>query len=865
MTFRISIVFLALACATGVGRAQCVLPDSQWAGANNPTLLVLADFNHDGRADIAVSQQINAVSVGLQSAIGTYPAFMPFIPTSFATRAIAAGDLDGDGNADLVIGGNGLARALGNGDGTFQTPVAVAGGPAFSESAVLFDLDVNGTLDLVLTSPATNAALVFLGNGAGGFAPPSTIALGAGNGPYGVVATRFDADAIPDLVIGTGGAAVTFVRGLGGAMFAPPVHTSLGEGGAPRLAVGDLNGDSFPDVAATTATTLKVLANNGAGGLAQIASIALPTPRDVALADFDGDGRLDLIAPIFRGQAAIVRSLGGNTFSAPAFFVAGSNPLSVLCADVNADGAADAMITCPSEGRVRVVLGDGQGGLRSPRRLDPGVSASTSVGEIRRGDLNADGREDVAYQVLFPSSQTTIYTKLAGSDGSLGPPIPTLLPVAAAHGFALERMNADAFPDLVYGFFGGVGIALGNGAGGFAAPVQYGGFAVGFAPVAGDVSGDGNADVVSGEFATLPFPPFVMGTRLQVHLGDGLGGLGAPVTLNSGLAPLGLLLGDFDGAFGLDIVAFHTSETYASVFLSQGGGSFAYHTFPAGSAGRTAMAADLNGDGKQDVFHTLGGGTWHAGDGSGGFGAAHTLPVFFGTLDDAVIADFDGNGTVDVIGLATSHLEFHSGLGGGSFASVCDAFAGSNSVESIVDVDVDGDGIREIAVAHFDPVTGITLHRNQLHELAPQSYCTAKLNSLGCLPATSSSGTSSASAASGFIVRGTNVRNKKTGLMFYGVAGRASTPFSGGILCVATPIKRSPALASGGSPTGSDCSGVYSIDMNAFAAGALGGTPLLALGNVGTRVSCQFWGRDPGFVAPNNTTLTDGLEYTVLP
>jgi hypothetical protein len=60
-----------------------------------------------------------------------------------------------------------------------------------------------------------------------------------------------------------------------------------------------------------------------------------------------------------------------------------------------------------------------------------------------------------------------------------------------------------------------------------------------------------------------------------------------------------------------------------------------------------------------------------------------------------------------------------------------------------------------------------------------------------------------------------------------------------------------------------DCSGIYAIDMNLFAVSAGPPVPLAALQVPGTVVNCQFWGRDPGFPAPFNTTLTDGLEYPV--
>jgi hypothetical protein len=148
---------------------------------------------------------------------------------------------------------------------------------------------------------------------------------------------------------------------------------------------------------------------------------------------------------------------------------------------------------------------------------------------------------------------------------------------------------------------------------------------------------------------------------------------------------------------------------------------------------------------------------------------------------------------------------------------------------------------------------------------APLSYCTAKLNSLGCMPTIGSSGTPSATAASGFAVNATNMINNKSCLMFYGTTGQSSGAFQGGILCVKAPVKRTPGTTTGGNPPPNDCSGAPSIDMTAFAVGALGGTPLSALTVPGTVVTCQWWGRDPGFAAPINTQLTNGLQYTICP
>jgi hypothetical protein len=139
----------------------------------------------------------------------------------------------------------------------------------------------------------------------------------------------------------------------------------------------------------------------------------------------------------------------------------------------------------------------------------------------------------------------------------------------------------------------------------------------------------------------------------------------------------------------------------------------------------------------------------------------------------------------------------------------------------------------------------------------PTSYCTGKVNSLGCPPTIEGVGYPAPSAAFGFKVVAKNVRNNRFGLLIASTNGRAAIPFLGGTLCLAPPISRTVISSSGGSPAPvQDCSGVWVGDFNAYLFSLPGPAD-----PIGTQYNVQWWGRD----VLGNAALTPGLEFTLCP
>jgi hypothetical protein len=175
--------------------------------------------------------------------------------------------------------------------------------------------------------------------------------------------------------------------------------------------------------------------------------------------------------------------------------------------------------------------------------------------------------------------------------------------------------------------------------------------------------------------------------------------------------------------------------------------------------------------------------------------------------------------------------------------------------------DLDGDGFLDFLVGGSSADTPSTdcgkLKSYRLFPTFAGVYCTAKVNSLGCSPAMSWNGSASATSASPFLVTCSNVLNQRVGMLTYSFAPR-NTPYQGGTLCIATPFARTNAQGSGGSPTGSDCTGAYAFDFNARIQSGI--DPALV---VGAEVFTQYRARDPQAIS--SSSLSNALRFVVNP
>ena len=330
----------------------------------------------------------------------------------------------------------------------------------------------------------------------------------------------------------------------------------------------------------------------------------------------------------------------------------GDRPADIAVADLNSDNHLDLLTANTGGNTISVLLGDGRGEFRAAAGSPLAGCPVTHL--VVPGDVNIDHKLDLAI-TCHDSNDVIIYLGdgRGGFTSAPGSPFPLLRGTQPHnHGLALADVNGDAHPDILTSNQNhhSVSVLLGDGRGGFR-PAGGSPFPVGRAPyplAAGDVNGDGHADVVT---------PNVGSNNVTVLLGDGRGGFApAPASpLAVATRPYFVALGDLNGDRKLDLAVAHDDITLITVLLGDGRGGFRPapgSPLDAGARGGEVLLVDVNGDARLDLVTGTDANTVVVllGDGSGRFRPAPGSPFATGRGPWGVAAaDINGDGKLDIL------------------------------------------------------------------------------------------------------------------------------------------------------------------------------------------------------------------------
>ena len=681
----------------------------------NPTSVTTGDFNSDGKLDLAVaSDGSNNVSILLGDGSGSFSsaAGSPYAVGS-NPRYIATGDFNGDGIPDLVVANllsNNVSILLGkvNRNGTFQGAVNYPVG-THPNSIAVGDFNYDGKLDLAVSNGDSNDVSIMLGRGDGTF--QAAVSYPAGFQARSVIMGDFNGDGKLDLaVLRYMDSLVSILLGNGDGTFQAP--SGYFAGSYPYyVAAGDFNRDGKLDLAIANAggNTVSILLNNSSGGFSYTYSYSvIPSSysRAIIPGDFNGDGKLDLAVACNLGSIniSILQGNGNGTFESAVNYGAGASPEFITAGDFNNDGRLDLAVANYFGSNVSVLLNssafDPAGAFAPPVNYGAGGFPRS----VTAADFNGDGRLDMAVVNYLDITVSILLGDgagvfaQAGNYGMMG--YPNYVTTGDFNGDGrLDLAVVGAYRPGVY-YVGYVSVLLGNGDGTFQTPVSYTGgssaWSNAFSVAIGDYDRDGKLDLA---VASL------LDSYLSVLLGNGDGTFQTPVNYWAGGSySYSVITRDFNRDGRLDLVVANLNSANISVLLGNGNGTFQ----PAVSYGVESdpyfvTTGDLNGDGKLDLAVVNYGSNSVSillGNGNGTFQA--TVNYGAGSYPTSVaLGDLNRDGKWDlaVANGGSNNISIRIGNGDGTFQPTVNYGVGSYPY-SVTAGDFNGDGKLDLTVAN---------------------------------------------------------------------------------------------------------------------------------------------------------------------